>query len=162
MERRTKMSNGASSSDNESSPPAASSTAKSKRNSHLTVVEDAIAQAVGNAVGGAASKASHGEMLKIPAVDPLSEYMASETRRRLDAAAEIDLIDVTMEQRKATYDALISKLENEYRRAIDDETNRFSAEWTSFEEQRRNQQLILTGAEAALKAIEANGRSPGN
>jgi hypothetical protein len=97
-------------------------------------------------------------MPKIPAVDPLSEYMASETRRRLDAAAEIELIDVTMEQRKATYDALINKLENEYRRAIDDETNRFSAEWTSFEEQRRNQQLILAGAEAALKAIEANGR----
>jgi hypothetical protein len=85
--------------------------------------------------------------------------MASETRRRLDAAAEIELIDVTMEQRKATYDAMITKLESEYRRAIDDETNRFSAEWTSFEEQRRNQQLILAGAEAALKAIEANGRS---
>jgi len=152
------MSNGASSTDNQSSPPAPSSSAKSKRNSHLTVVEDAIAQAVGNAVGGPGALATPTDTPKIPAVDPLSEYMASETRRRLDAAAEIELIDVTMEQRKATYDALINKLENEYRRAVDDETNRFSAEWTSFEEQRRNQQLILAGAEAALKAIESNGR----
>lgn len=152
------MSNGASSTDNTPAPPAPSSSAKSKRNGHLTVVEDAIAQAVGSAVGRAGAPATSGDTPKIPAVDPLSEYMASETRRRLDAAAEIELIDVTMEQRKATYDALINKLENEYRRAIDDETNRFSAEWTSFEEQRRNQQLILAGAEAALKAIESNGR----
>jgi hypothetical protein len=152
------MSNGASSTDNTSSPSAPASSAKSKRNAHLTVVEDAIAQAVGNAVGGSGALATSSDMPKIPAVDPLSEYMASETRRRLDAAAEIELIDVTMEQRKATYDAMINKLENEYRRAIDDETNRFSAEWTSFEEQRRNQQLILAGAEAALKAIETNGR----
>jgi hypothetical protein len=143
------MSNGVTSSDNGTSPPATGPSAKSKRNAHLTVVEDAIAQAVGNAVGPLS------ETPKIPAVDPLSEYMASETRRRLDAAAEIELIDVTMEQRKATFDALIAKLENDYRRAVDDETNRFSAEWTSFEEQRRNQQLILIGAEAALKAIES-------
>src|SRR6185437_3589789 len=148
------MSNGVTSSDNGSSPPVTGPSAKSKRNAHLTVVEDAIAQAVGNAVGPTLS-----ETPKIPAVDPLSEYMASETRRRLDAAAEIELIDVTMEQRKATYDAMINKLENEYRRAIDDETNRFSAEWTSFEEQRRNQQLILIGAEAALKAIETKSTS---
>lgn len=153
------MTNGVTPSDNGSASPAAtSSAAKSKRNSHLSVVEDAIAQAVGNAVGSASTL----ELPKIPAVDPLSEYMASETRRRLDAAGEIDLIDVTMEQRKATYDATIAKLEADYRRAIDDETNRFSAEWTSFEEQRRNQQLILIGAEAALKAIESKANSGGN
>lgn len=149
------MSNGATSSDSGSSAAAQSASSKAKRNAHLTVVEDAIAQAVGNPV----SHSMATDTPKIPAVDPLSEYMASETRRRLDAAAEIELIDVTMEQRKATYDAVIAKLESDYRRAVDDETNRFSAEWTSFEEQRRNQQLILVGAEAALKAIEAKSSS---
>ena len=81
-------------------------------------------------------------------------------RRQLDALAEIELIEKTIEQRKARYDAVLAKLDEEYRRAVEFETERFNAEWTSLEDERRRQQIVLDGTEAALVATIPDDQVP--
>jgi hypothetical protein len=121
-----------------------------KRTSHLSVVEDAISAAI---EGGLVAEAPSAAPV-VPLVDPLSEYRAAEERRRLDAEGEINMLDELMNQRRARFDTVLQKIESEYQRSIDAETERFSAEWTSLEEQMGRHRLILAGATASLVAID--------
>jgi hypothetical protein len=122
--------------------------AKSKRSGHLKVVDEPAA----SSGAASASVETLPPLSRIPSVDPVSEFRAAQKRRQTDAQAEIALIETTIEQRKARYDAVLAKLDDEYRRAVEFETDRFNAEWTSLEDERRRQQIVLDGTEAALIA----------
>jgi hypothetical protein len=78
----------------------------------------------------------------------------------MDAQAEIALIETTLTERKTRYDSVLTKLDDEYRRAIEFETDQFNAEWASLEDERRRQQIVLDGTEAALVATLPNDQAP--
>ena len=129
---------------------------KSKRSGHLKVVDERAVQSSAAALPAETVP----PLSRIQSVDPVIEFRSVQKRRQLDALAEIELIEKTIEQRKARYDAVLAKLDEEYRRAVEFETERFNAEWTSLEDERRRQQIVLDGTEAALVATIPDDQVP--